>query len=487
MGLPVNRTRVNLYSGSPLSILGLNKTFPDVGEWNKKSEISDRRLTVGLLGASFETKNLGVAALACGTAASIFHSYPDARLFLIDYALEPATYKVKHPGGIATVELVNIRFSKRFYLRNNIAYLLFLAICLRLLPSRKWRTHIQRHNHVLTAIQDADIIASIAGGDSFSDIYGIRRLIYVALPQVLVMILGKPLALLPQTVGPFQGAFARAVARSIIKRSRMVYTRDPEGVESIRRITGRDSERLAFSYDMGFALEPHIKSERIPGWIAGYDQNIPLVGLNVSGLLYIGGYTRCNMFGIRSDYSRLIYDLIELLVRKHGVHVMLVPHVFGTGEDSESDVIACRKVYNDVGDRMRDALHLVEEEYDQHEIKALIGCCDFFMGSRMHACIAAISQCVPAVGLAYSSKFHGVFKSVGMEEMVIDIRGCEGNAVVTAVDRAYQRRSELRAKLEANIPNVRASVLGLFSRLTIETEQRGDRGHNALAKDILRR
>lgn len=437
-----------------------------------KAETSDRLLTVGLLGASFETKNLGVAALTCGAVASVFHSYPGARLFLVDYSVEPATYNVMHPGGVATVELINIRFSKRFYLRNNIAYLLFLAFCLRLLPSRKWRTRLQRHNHVLKAIIEADIMGSIAGGDSFSDIYGLRRLIYVALPQILVQLLGKPLVLLPQTLGPFNGTFAKAVARAIVRRSMMVYTRDPGGLEAVRGLAGRDNGRLAFSCDMGFALVPHILTDKIPPWLAEYDKSIPLVGLNVSGLLYIGGYTRSNMFGIKADYRQLIHDLIDLLVRKHCAHVMLVPHVIGTGEDSESDVIACRKIYDDTGDSLRAHLHIVEEGYDQHEIKALIGRCDFFIGSRMHACIAAISQCVPAVGLAYSRKFHGVFKSVGVDELVIDIRECDGNAVIATVDRAYQRRAELRAKLEANIPAVRASVLGLFSQLSIDFDQR---------------
>ena len=147
-----------------MSIVDLGKIFPDNEKGSMKSETFDRPLTIGLLGASFETKNLGIAALTCGTVASVFHSYPNARLLLVDYAREPATYRVSHPGGVATVELINIRFSKRFYLRNNIAYLLFLAFFLRLLPSRTWRTRLQLHNHVLNAIHEADIIGSIAGG-----------------------------------------------------------------------------------------------------------------------------------------------------------------------------------------------------------------------------------------------------------------------------------------------------------------------------------
>jgi polysaccharide pyruvyl transferase WcaK-like protein len=472
VGRPRNQARFHTSNpGVPLGIVDFIKTFPDDERRNIEAMTSDRPIAIGLLGASFGAKNLGVAALACGTVASVFYSYPNARLFIVDYAIEPATYQVKHPGGIASIELVNIRFSKRFYLHNNIAYLLFLALCLRLLPSRKWRERLLLRNRVLKAIHEADIIGSIAGGDSFSDIYGLRRLIYMALPQILVLQLKKPLVLLPQTFGPFKGTFAKAIARYILKRSKIVYSRDSGGFEAVRDLIGRDRGRLEFSYDMGFALDPNIRTERIPFWMSEYDKSIPLVGVNVSGLLSIGGYTRNNMFNIKGDYHQLIHKLINYFIQTYRAHVMLVPHVFGTDDESESDVIACRRVHDDIDDRLRNYVHLIRGEFNQYEIKALIGRCDFFVGSRMHACIAAISQCVPAVGLAYSRKFQGVFDSVGMEELVIDIREHDEDAIMAFLERAYQRRQELRAKLEANIPAVQASVLSLFSRLSIDPEQ----------------
>jgi polysaccharide pyruvyl transferase WcaK-like protein len=146
---------------------------------------------------------------------------------------------------------------------------------------------------------------------------------------------------------------------------------------------------------------------------------------------------------------------------------MLVPHVFGTGDDDESDSIACRKIHENLEDGLRSRVHLLEEEYDPHEMKALIGRCDLFLGSRMHACIAAISQHVPTVGLAYSNKFRAVFESVGVGDWVIDIRGCDGDDVILVVDRAYGCRAEVRSRLESTIPAVRDSVLGLFGQLSI--------------------
>jgi colanic acid/amylovoran biosynthesis protein len=424
----------------------------------------DPRCVVGILGASFETGNFGIAALTCGAVASICHSSPSARIFFVDYAKQPTTYRITHRDGDAIVQLVNVRFSKRFYLPNNIARLVATAVCLRLLPFR-WRRHFLKRNHVLNAIYEADIIGSIAGGDSFSDIYGFVRLLYVALPQFLVLLMGKSLVLLPQTIGPFKGLFSKAIGTYILRHAQMVYSRDYDGLKTVSELVGCDHRKIEFCYDMGFVLESRIVERRVPRWLAALDRGNSLVGINVSGLLDVQGYGRKNMFGLKADYLRLIHQLIERLVCKHHAHLMLVPHVFADGENSESDVTVCRRIYSEVDRGLRDHVHLIEEGYNQHELKALIGRCDFFVGSRMHACIAALSQCVPAAGLAYSRKFLGVFKSVGMENFVVDLTAHDHNTIIEVLDQAYQRRAGLRVQLETKMPAVHASVLNLFARL----------------------
>jgi colanic acid/amylovoran biosynthesis protein len=430
----------------------------------------DGKKSIILLGAGFSTPNMGVWALASGAIASALHSFPDAKIYLLDYDKEPARYAVKHPNGTTDVELINIRFSKKLFLQNNIARLILTALILRLVPSRRLRDSIINRNPYLKAVNQADIIGSIAGGDSFSDIYGLARLIYVSLPQILVFLMGKPLVLLPQTLGPFKSVFAKAIARYIVRRAQRVYSRDDEGLSTASELIGEGHGKVQFCYDMGFALEPQIAEWRIPLELAELDHNIPLVGLNISGLLIMGGYTRRNMFSLKTDYRELIDGMIEHFVREYHAHVMLVPHVFGKGEDSESDVDACREIYRDTKNPLQRNLHLIEGEYDQHEIKALIGRCDFFLGSRMHSCIGALSQCVPAIGLAYSKKFLGVFKSIGMENLAVDLRKNDQNSVIEIVDRAYDKRAELGIQLKRKMPEVRESVMNIFTMNHSRTE-----------------
>jgi len=428
------------------------------------------------LGAGFETPNMGVSVLISGAITSALHSFPDAVVYLFDYGKQPARYVVKHEGRTSDVELVNIRFSKKIFLQNNIARLLLTAFFLKMIPLNWLKMKLLNGNPYLKVIAEADIVGSISGGDSFSDIYGLGRFVYIALPQILVILLNVPLIVLPQTLGPFRGLIAKTVARYILGHARMVYSRDYEGLKWAKKFLARIGTRLEFCYDMGFVLEPQIAEKHIPRSIINLDRNISLIGLNVSGLLYIGGYTQNNMFGIKADYRRLVHDLIDYFVQKHNAHVMLVPHVFGPdGKNSESDMTACREIFRETAPGIQGHLHFINEEYNQYELKALIARSEFFIGSRMHACIAALSQFIPAVGLAYSEKFRGVFGSIGMEDLVINLCEHDGSSVIALIDRLYQRRTDLRVQLAAKIPTVKASVLDLFTQAPTGPARKFDR------------
>lgn len=405
---------------------------------------------------------MGLNALASSTVVSILSSFPGARVFLLDYGKSPATYQVRHGKGVASVELVNLRFSWKLYLRNNIARLLATALVLKLVPLKTVRERLISRNPYLKPIQNADIIGSLAGGDSFSDIYGLRRFFYVSLPQLLVLLLGKPLTLLPQTLGPFNSFAARTVGGFIMRRAERVYARDQERLGEVRALMGRNQSKLAFSYDMAFLLEP-IPPARLPKWLNN-GQTPPLVGFNVSGLLYNGGYTQDNMFGLKSDYKELVRQIIGYFIEQKGAQVVLVPHVYGSGSDLESDMAAGAAIYEELGSQYHGKLQLISEEYDEHEIKYLIGRCGFFLGSRMHACIAALSQGVPAVGLAYSKKFLGVLRTIGAERLVVDLRELEAKKIMALVEEAYVSREETAAQLVREMPAIKENVSMLFAR-----------------------
>jgi len=418
-----------------------------------------------ILGATFNNCNLGVGALASGIVTSIVSQYPDADVSILDYAREPSTYHYQVGDRDVSIQIVNVRFSKRVYLSNNIALLIVWTLLLRLVPSRGWRNKWMMKNRVLRHILQADAIVSIAGGDSFSDIYGMARLAYVALPQLLVLSSGQELVLLPQTLGPFRRASAKAVARFIMKHAKSVYSRDRESIREAEAILGSDAdpEKLKMSYDMAFVMPPVAPAQlNVSGWLQSRDGS-RLVGLNVSGLLFVSTPDGGDPFGFRDEYRKLVYRIIDFFVAEKNTRVLLIPHVLGCGAESDAD--ACAQVHQKLAAQYGSRIHHVEGSYTPAEMKYVIGQCDFFLGSRMHACIAALSQTIPTVAIAYSRKFLGVMETIGVEDIVVDPQSMSGDAILDVIARLYQQKDELRSRLKNKMPEVKARVLGLWSRI----------------------
>ena len=446
-----------------------SRTLPADLYAERQLRMNRKPLKVCLLGASFHVGN-GVAALTAGTIECILHSNPHAEVSLLDYSKEGGEVHFASRGNMVAIRLVNIRFSKKFYLRNNVARLIATALLLKFVRSATRKKTIHR-SPWLRHIDGADLVASIAGGDSFSDIYGLSRFLYVALPQLLAIWMGKKLILLPQTIGPFRSRPARGIARYILGQASTVYSRDCDGLKSAAELLGAngDAGKLKFCYDVAFVLEPaapaHVDLLGLP---AERDDGSCRVGLNVSGLLKMGGYNRQNMFGLRVEYNELVRSIIKLLVERKNAMVLLIPHVFGSGPECDSP--ACESVYTELKTRYDGRLGLLSGNYNQSEIKSIIGRCDFFIGSRMHACIAAVSQCVPTVSIAYSSKFAGVMETLGAELPVADARRMDEAEILNIVDQAFERRKAIRQQLEHKVPKVKEYVLGLFDETAAARE-----------------
>lgn len=423
------------------------------------------KIKICLLGATFSTNNMGVNALTDGAIRCILNKYPEAQIYLLDYGEKQLVYDIYTSNGFKAVSLINMRFSKRIYLKNNVLILIFLALLLRIIPFEKIRQKIISKNYYLQQIYSMDIFASIAGGDSFSDIYGIRNLLYVSLPQFLVIFARKKLVVLPQTLGPFNTRIARFMAKYILQKAEAIYSRDHTSIKESKQLLGDDFnyDKIRFCYDMGFVVES-LKPAKIDldNFFEIKQKHSKVIGFNISGLLFMGGYTKNNMFKLKLDYKKLVYKIIDLLIRDKNSTILLIPHVFGDLHHEESDSNVCEKIYNELKPVYSNKIFCVHGIYNHNEIKYIIGMCDIFIGSRMHACIGAISQYIPTVAVAYSKKFFGVMQSLGLESCVADLRQLEQGDIVELINNIFNNQGLISAKLKTKIPEVQTKLFNLF-------------------------
>lgn len=447
-------------------VTGSIQMLPSHGSSGMGETTSPGNAVVNLLGVTYNTCNQGVHALLSGTVLGLARAHPNLTLRILDYGYEPAVWREPVDSGVKALELISLRFSWKLHLPNNVFRLLLTAWLFRLFPA--WvRARLQARNDWLHKILAAEANLSLAGGDSFSDIYGLERFFYVCLPQLLVLCAGKPLWLLPQTYGPFNGWISRQVARFILKRAAGVYSRDVEGVTVVQQLLKGHPTEARFAPDVGFALTTEPAPARLAAQLDAARKHGPLVAFNISSLLYGGGYTQNNMFGLKADYASLVDALFKLLIRELGAVVLLAPHLSEGGKDIREvgEAGLYRRLLPKLSEEYPERVLLSDAALNHRQIKFMIGQCDFFIGSRMHACIAAISQCVPAVGLAYSGKFAGVLRSADPEICVVDLRVSETTPTLDAVRQAFARRTSCKQRLEQNMPKIRAALATLFEDL----------------------
>ena len=280
------------------------------------------------------------------------------------------------------------------------------------------------------AVRDSDLVIDIGGGDSFADIYGPRRLTQMFLMKYLTHLAGKPLVLAPQTFGPFKHRLSTFFARQTIRLSAITTTRDSLSTACLREM-GITAEIIE-ACDVALRLPYDPPPERPEGGPVR-------VGINVSGLLMSGGYTGKNMFGLRMDYPQLIRDILQRFDdHPEPCEIHLVPHVIswkrGALEDDYAASLKLQEAYPSVT--------VAPAFTSPPEAKSYIAGMDFFMGARMHACIAAFSSGVPVVPMAYSRKFAGLFGALGYDETV-DCTTQSADEILTRIFDAYERRTEL--------------------------------------------
>jgi colanic acid/amylovoran biosynthesis protein len=292
------------------------------------------------------------------------------------------------------------------------------------------------------AVRTCDLVLDIGEGDSFATIYGPKRFAFYWLSKRRVVAAGKPLILAPQTIGPFDTWWARSMARHVMRRCVKVFARDQLSRSYLSEL-GVDSV-AADATDVAFAL-PFARLD------FGATEKVR-VGINVSGLLFSGGYTGNNQFGLSIDYAATLRALLTRFTAMGKVEVHLVSHVIEPQRPVEDDMAAARTLAAEFA-----GVVLAPAFTRPSEAKSYIAGLDFFAGARMHACIAALSSGVPVVPMAYSRKFNGLFGTLGYPRLA-DCKADTQDQVVAKVLQAFEERDLVRQEVQAALTTVRARL-----------------------------
>ncbi len=413
-------------------------------------------IRIGLFGAAPDTSNMGVSALFASTVEGITRFIPGARFSVFDNELGKRTQTHHFSEGVhIDVEHIGIRAGHRYYLHENLVTISALSRLGALGAA---------FNSVIRDIDRFDVILDISGGDSFSDIYGAKRFLSVVRPKLIALKRKIPLILLPQTYGPYADPKFSAVANRAVQGADMAWARDPNSFDILKSMLGAhfDPKKHRSGVDFAFALGIRKADDLIGPVLARLirerNESAPIVGLNVSGLIYNDPNAAYSRYGFKADYREIIHGFVHWLMQETDARLVLIPHVMSDPQYTESDYAACEKVAAQIAEDYQSRVFVSPSTLDQNQVKWLISNMDWFCGTRMHSTIAALSRGVPTAAIAYSDKTKGVFETCGQAKEVYDPRTLDARAIIDGLKTSFLQRQATAERLTNILPSINALV-----------------------------
>ena len=186
-----------------------------------------------------------------------------------------------------------------------------------------------------------------------------------------------------------------------------------------------------------------------------------VIGINLSPLL--------EKLSLKQGFERpsiIIKKFISQLIQNSDFHVLLISHVSNLdGSYKNNDYVYLKQIFNDLGD-MNGRLSLMNDGLNSIQTKYVIGKCRFFIGTRMHSVIAALSSGVPSICISYSNKGPGITSSVyGNEQWAIALRDFSAANLLDKLNFLEMSEHELKVTLEELRPKLIENLRYKFNQI----------------------
>ncbi|MGQ0548089.1 MAG: polysaccharide pyruvyl transferase CsaB [Armatimonadota bacterium] len=266
------------------------------------------------------------------------------------------------------------------------------------------------------------------GGSLVQDVTSARSAVYYLGVIAAASARRVPTAVIGQGIGPIRRPWVRALTRWAFNRVQAISLRDPDSIQTLAALgVKRPAHRCA---DLALLMAPAPQA-RVRELLTrfGLDAAPARVGIAVRP------WPGLNVSSLGEEIRRFA------TARQAAVAVFPFDRVRDRA-DSEAVVSAAGG-------------HLVDAVSPQ-DLLGLVGAMDLLVGVRLHALVFAASQGVSAVGLTYDPKVSAFASQQGLLP-VLPV-GAPSAAVRQALEAAWDRREELRARLGATLPAARRAA-----------------------------
>ena len=275
------------------------------------------------------------------------------------------------------------------------------------------------------------------GGSLLQDVTSRRSVFYYLGVMYLAKLLGKPVMLYGQGIGPLNGKWARLATRFVCRKLDLITVRDSKSLAVLTDL-GIEKPPAVLTADPVMAMHPVDKmSGRLILRRYGMEGAKRLVGISVREWQHI------------DDFKLVLARVADVLVSEYDARVLFLPLQYPDDLAISHEVVALMKEKEQVA--------VVAERCSIGDFLSLVGNMQLIISVRLHALIFGAVMQVPVIGLSYDPKIEGFLEGINSTPV--------GNLTNVTVDGLLERirlvmdNEELLAEQNRHVANLRNNAL----------------------------
>jgi colanic acid/amylovoran biosynthesis protein len=274
---------------------------------------------------------------------------------------------------------------------------------------------------------------------------------------------------MPQAWGAFERPDVRGAVVELTRGPRtLVLSRDPRSTGHLEA-AGVAPSSLATRNDIVFAFDGGTPTEGAALLRAmGVGPGRTVVGIAPNMRVY----DRSEGEGTANGHVRNLVALVRHCVDTLDVDVALLPSECAPVDRGTDDRRLCAMVRDEA---QRDSrCHTSAAYVTAAGARAMIGRCDYVVGSRFHALVFALSQGVPCTAVGWSHKYGELMALFDSGEDSIAHEGATERVVIDLFEAGWRRRHEQRQHNLKVVAQLRRDVQSTFDEVASFLLEGGD-------------
>jgi colanic acid/amylovoran biosynthesis protein len=387
--------------------------------------------------------NAGDQAILGSTLRLLAQAFPNARqtVALQDSSgAERRSPGAEYVGGILSWD-AKVDTQRQWYV-NRVGWLwhmlliLLSVACYRFCGRRRNFLRDPEQRSLLEAYFDADLVCATGGGYLYETRWLSPWFVGIVGELALAIWLGKPLILLPQSIGPLPAYTQRWLVRWLLGNAALVLVREAHSYALLKKLGVRGAV-LQFP-DLAFAQRVGLR-QQARDWLEqqGYHPAVdrPLVALTV-----INWTAQSKTFTPQQQatYEQALVTVVDTLIAK-GTQVIFLPQCCGPTHAEDDRLVALR-----IRSHIQQPAECIVaiEQPDAMILQAVCRECILCIGTRMHSVIFALNGHVPTCAIGYLAKSHGILEWLEWEQWCVDITQVDGQQLYSKIEQLLSIQQE---------------------------------------------